>query len=188
MVNRSFPVFERLDLVEWQACRRLALFCHYRPLLALLRLASRLGDWPAWVVLIACQPLIHGQRIGWHVALQFAVTAVVGIVVYRLLKTRLCRERPFITFTTIPCTMPPLDRYSFPSGHTLHAVSFATLTADTMPWLMLVIAPLAALIAASRVGLGLHYLSDVAAGALLGLVLAKSSLWLFPVTLTVAAP
>lgn len=185
MVNRSFPVFERLDLVEWQACRRLAVFCHYRPLLALLRLASRLGDWPAWVVLIGCQPLIHGDA-GWHIAVQFGVTAVVAITVYRLLKTRLCRERPFITFTAIPCTMPPLDRYSFPSGHTLHAVSFTTLTAATAPWLLLVVAPLAALIAASRVGLGLHYMSDVAAGALIGLVLAKVSLWLYPVTLATA--
>ena len=186
MVNRSFPVFERLDLAEWQACRRLAVFCHYRPLLALLRLASRLGDWPAWVLLIACQPLFHDSRIGWHIAVQFAATAMVGIVIYRLLKTRLCRERPFITFTTIPCTMPPLDRYSFPSGHTLHAVSFTTLTAATAPWLLLVVAPLAALIAASRVGLGLHYMSDVAAGALLGLALAKASLWLYPVTLAAA--
>ncbi|GHB01995.1 phosphatase PAP2 family protein [Modicisalibacter luteus] len=185
MVNRSFPVFERLDLVEWQACRRLALFCHYRPLLALLRLASRLGDWPAWVLLIACQPLIHGHA-GWHVVVQFATTAVVGIMVYRLLKTRLCRERPFITFTAIPCTMPPMDRYSFPSGHTMHAVSFATLTAATAPWLLAIIAPLALLIAASRVGLGLHYMSDVAAGALLGLLLAKASLWLYPATLVTA--
>lgn len=182
MANRSPVVFERLDLIEWQACRRLALFSHYRPLLATLRLVSRLGDWPAWLCLALCQPLIHG-RPGWILTLQFAVTAGIGALFYRLLKTRLCRERPFITFTAIPCTMPPLDRYSFPSGHTLHAVSFSTLTAATAPWLLVVIAPLTMLIAASRVGLGLHYMSDVAAGAALGFLLAEASLWLWPMML-----
>ena len=112
--------------------------------------------------------------------LQFSATAGAGILVYRLIKTRLCRERPFITFTAIPCTMPPMDRYSFPSGHTLHAVSFCTLTAATSPWLLVVVAPLTLLIAVSRVGLGLHYLSDVAAGALLGLFFSITSLWLGP--------
>lgn len=179
MINRTFPVFERLDLLEWQICHRWAMLCRYRPLLAVLRVVSRLGDWPAWTVLILCQPLIHGA-LGWPLMLQFTATAGAGILFYRLIKTRLCRERPFITFTAIPCTMPPMDRYSFPSGHTLHAVSFCTLTAATSPWLLVVVAPLTLLIAVSRVGLGLHYLSDVAAGALLGLFFSITSLWLWP--------
>lgn len=181
MANRNLPVFERLDLLEWQACHRLAQLSGYRPLLATLRLASRLGDWPAWAMLTLCLPFIHG-RPGWWLVLQFAMTAASGALIYRLLKTRLCRERPFITFTAIPCTLPPLDRYSFPSGHTLHAVSFCTLTATVAPWLLVIVAPLTLLIAASRVGLGLHYLSDVAAGALLGLLIAETSLWLWPLT------
>lgn len=179
MANRILPVFERLDLFEWQACHRLAQLSGYRPLLATLRLASRLGDWPAWVVLTLCLPLIHGA-LGWWMMLQFAMTAAGSALLYRLIKTRLCRERPFITFTAIPCTLPPLDRYSFPSGHTLHAVSFCTLTAAVAPWLLVIVIPLTLLIAASRVGLGLHYLSDVAAGALLGLLIAETSLWLWP--------
>lgn len=179
MANRTPLVFERLDLVEWQACRRLAQLSGYRPLLATLRLASRLGDWPAWALLMGSLPLLHGLP-GWWLTLHFMATAGAAALLYRLLKTRLCRERPFVTFTAIPCTMPPLDRYSFPSGHTLHAVSFCTLTAATTPWLLLIVAPLTALIAASRIGLGLHYLSDVAAGALLGLLLAETSLWLWP--------
>lgn len=71
--------------------------------------------------------------------------------------------------------MPPVDRYSFPSGHTLHAVMFTLLTATTTPSLLPVVFPLACLIAASRVILGLHYLSDVLIGGLIGAGLAWSS-------------
>ncbi|GAA5178577.1 MULTISPECIES: phosphatase PAP2 family protein [Halomonadaceae] len=181
MENRTLQAFERLDLLEWQTCHRLAGYSRHWPLLLTMRIASRLGDWPIWAVLIASQALLHGIR-GWWLTLQFALTAGVAALIYRLVKTRLCRERPFITFKQIACTMPPMDRYSFPSGHTMHAVAFTTLTADSAPWLLAVIAPLAVLIAMSRVVLGLHYLSDVAAGALLGYLIAETSLWLWPAT------
>ncbi|EPC04340.1 hypothetical protein L861_03200 [Litchfieldella anticariensis FP35 = DSM 16096] len=179
MTPRTPAVFERLDLLEWQLCQRLASFSVYRPWLATLRLASRLGDWPAWVVLIGAQPLLH-ERMGWRWFFQFVLTALLAILVYRLLKTRLCRERPFITFRSIPCTMPARDRYSFPSGHTMHAVMFCCLCAATQPELLFIVAPLSLLIAASRVGLGLHYVSDVLGGALIGTAFALLSLRLMP--------
>ncbi|MDI5892088.1 phosphatase PAP2 family protein [Halomonas rhizosphaerae] len=171
-------VFERLDLIEWQLCQRLAGFNVHPPWLALLRLASRLGDWPLWVGLILAQPLLHpaggGQRV-----VQYTATALLAIGIYRVLKTRLCRERPFITFSgIIRCSEPARDRYSFPSGHTMHAVLFCSLTAAHAPWLLPGLVPVALLIAVSRVGLGLHYISDVAAGALLGLGFALASLQL----------
>ena len=43
-----------------------------------------------------------------------------------------------------------------------------------------ILVPFAALVAASRVVLGLHYPSDVAAGALLGLSIAAAALYLLP--------
>ncbi|MFP4138143.1 MAG: phosphatase PAP2 family protein [Halomonas sp.] len=171
-------VFDRLDLIEWQLCRRLARYNLFRPWLATLRLASGLGDWPAWVALIAAQPLLQPER-GWPLLLQYSVTALVAIGAYRLLKTRLCRERPFITFVgNVSREAPARDRYSFPSGHTMHAVMFLVLTATHLPWLAPWLVPLVVLIALSRVALGLHYASDVLAGALLGLGFASLSLWL----------
>ena len=86
------------------------------------------------------------------------------------------RERPFITHPAISCAAAPLDRYSFPSGHTLHAVSFAVLGAHYLPELAVPLAGFAFLVALSRVVLGLHYPTDVAAGALLGGGLALASL------------
>ena len=169
-------VFERLDLIEWQLCRRLAGFNVHPPWLGLLRLASKLGDWPLWVGLILAQPLLE-PATGSYRVVQYLATALVAIGIYRLLKTRLCRERPFITFRgIITCNEPARDRYSFPSGHTMHAVMFCILTATHHPWLLPGMVPVALLIAVSRVGLGLHYISDVVAGALLGLGFAMTSL------------
>ncbi|MBZ5877606.1 MULTISPECIES: phosphatase PAP2 family protein [Chromohalobacter] len=177
MRSRPLAMFDRLDTLEWQLCHRIALLSHRRLVHGVFRFCSRVGDWPAWVALALLQPLVHGQA-GWRLTLIWGLCAATGATVYRLLKTRLCRERPYITFSSIPCTMPPLDRYSFPSGHTLHAVMFCTLTAASSPWLLVVVLPLSGLIAASRVILGLHYVSDVAAGAVLGFAIAQAGLWI----------
>lgn len=176
MKTRTLAAFERLDLLEWKLCQRIAHFSLYRPWLGILRLASKLGDWPVWVALIAAQPWIQ-EKEGFTYLLQYSITALLAIAVYRLIKTRLCRERPFITFnTSITCLEPARDRYSFPSGHTMHAVMFCILTAAHTPILLPWLAPLALLIAISRVGLGLHYVSDVIAGGIIGYAFAVTSL------------
>jgi undecaprenyl-diphosphatase len=68
---------------------------------------------------------------------------------------------------------PPLIRMprstSFPSGHSAAAVAFATGACSELPALSLVLVPLAGLVAYSRVYTGVHYPSDVAAGAAIGL-------------------
>ncbi|OHV11975.1 phosphatase PAP2 family protein [Kushneria phosphatilytica] len=180
--ERVYPVFKRLDTLEWKACNRLARLGAYRPLLRVLRLASRLGDAPAWVALCFTVPIFRGLY-GWLLAVCFGLSAAVGGLFYRFVKNRLCRERPYISFE-IPCTMPPLDRYSFPSGHTLHAVMFTTLFATYVPILLIIVLPFAILVMLSRVILGLHYLTDVAAGALIGFLLAEAWVgiitWLTP--------
>jgi undecaprenyl-diphosphatase len=77
----------------------------------------------------------------------------------------------------------PLDHYSFPSGHTLHAVSFTVILTTYLPGLAGALVALASLIALSRVILGLHYPTDVAAGAALGGSLGFASVMLGPVWL-----
>ncbi|MCB8888389.1 phosphatase PAP2 family protein [Vreelandella malpeensis] len=176
MRSRPLVVFDRLDTWEWRFCQRvtrLSLFPAWR---ITLQVASRLGDWPVWVLLIVAQPWLGpgGERR----VLQYGAIALVALAAYRLVKTRLCRERPFITYLGgVHCGEPARDRYSFPSGHTMHAVMFSVLVAAHTPWLLVVILPLSALIAISRVGLGLHYASDVLAGAAMGYGFALLSLY-----------
>jgi undecaprenyl-diphosphatase len=161
-------LFLRVDQVE----RRLCLFANAAARRQIVRTvfqtASRLGDGVFWYALMAIL----------LTAAQMLAAGLVGLALYKLLKQTLVRERPFIGLLGIECAMPPLDRYSFPSGHTLHAVLFTSIAVTHFPALAVVLVPFALLVAASRVILGLHYPTDVAAGAALGGMLAMMSEWL----------
>ena len=76
--------------------------------------------------------------------------------------------------------MAPLDEFSFPSGHTLHAVAFTLVALTYYPLLAWLLIPFSASVAASRVVLGLHYPSDVLAATVIGSALAGVALWLVP--------
>lgn len=165
----------RVDAAEYGLCRRLNRGASFALPRRILRVASRLGDGPAWYVLLLALPVLYGAG-ALRPAGVMALTGALGVLIYTLLKRLCVRERPFVTHAGIDPAAAPLDRYSFPSGHTLHAVSFSWQAAAHFPELLWVLLPLAALIAASRVVLGLHYPSDVLAGAALGAALATLGL------------
>ena len=160
-----------MDQVELAACRRFNRIVHSAGLLKLFQVASRLGDGVLWYALIAVLAFTY-EEAGRHISLQCAVAGLAGLAIYRALKNVLVRERPYITHAIIVCAGRPLDRFSFPSGHTLHAVSFTVIICSGIPVLGWILVPTALLIAGSRVVLGLHYPTDVVAGGLLGALLA----------------
>jgi undecaprenyl-diphosphatase len=168
-----------LDQVELVACRRFNRMVHSAGLLKLFKVASRVGDGVLWYTLIAVLALTCGAE-GRHLALQCAIAGVTGLTIYRALKKVLVRERPYITHAIIVCAGRPLDRFSFPSGHTLHAVSFTLVICTGIPVLGFVLVPMALLIAGSRVVLGLHYPTDVVAGGLIGALVATLTTNLVP--------
>lgn len=161
----------RVDAAEYGICRRLNRGASNSGLRALFKVASRLGDGLVWYAMLALLPLRYGPG-AVRPAIVMALTGILGVGLYKALKHVFVRERPFITHSSISLAAAPLDRYSFPSGHTLHAVSFTWQAVALFPDLGWVLIPLAALIAASRVVLGLHYPTDVLAGAGIGAGLA----------------
>jgi len=168
-------LFARCDAAEYGICRALNSGASVRGLRHAFRVASRLGDGIAWYVLIIALPFIYGPS-AVRPAITMAATGIAGVLLYKWLKRTLVRERPFITHSAIARAAAPLDRYSFPSGHTLHAVSFTWQAVAHFGDLAWILVPFAALIAASRVVLGLHYPTDVLVGALIGALLAQLGL------------
>lgn len=176
--SRVAALVARMDRTELNLCRQFNALVSRTGARILFQIASRLGDGIVWYVLIAMLALM-GRHGAW-VALQMTVSGLTGLLLYRDLKRRFVRERPFITDPLIKRAGVPLDRFSFPSGHTLHAVCFTTIAAAGFPVLLPFLLPLALAIALSRVVLGLHYPSDVLVGALLGAGIATAALSLMP--------
>lgn len=163
--------FAAIDGLEYRLCRWIHRAGHYRPLRALFAGVSRLGDGMVWYAMLLVLPLAAGKA-GLVAALSMAVGALFGLLIYKGLKSVLVRERPFISHPDIDCLTAPLDRYSFPSGHTLHAVFFAVVASAWFPLLGPALFGFAALVALSRPVLGLHYPTDVVVGGLIGWALA----------------
>lgn len=161
------PALSRLAqvaAVEHALCCGAARLVSGRAVVGLLRIASRWGDWPMSVTVALLLGISHGR-----LACALWVTAsAFGVGLQKLLKRRYARRRPCERPDGPPQRAPIPDAGSFPSGHTLHAVMAAVVVSQLLPAAAVVFVATAVLIAASRVVLGVHYPSDVAAGASLG--------------------
>lgn len=160
---------------EWRLCLACNRWAARRTILRTFRLVSRLGDGVFWYVLMLAIALFGGVS-GWQAALHMLLTGTLAALLYRSLKHWTRRPRPFRSHHGIVAHIPPLDEFSFPSGHTLHAVTFTLVALAWYPELAPLLVPFTALVGASRVVLGLHYPSDVLVATGIGFVLAESSI------------
>lgn len=142
------------------------------------RLISRLGDGPAYAVLgllLALLEPVSGKWFLMHGLLAF----LFELPLYLGLKNTIRRARPADALDSLSAFIRPSDKFSFPSGHTAAAFLMATLISVFYPLWAPVAYPLAVMIGLSRVMLGVHFPSDIAAGAVLGSLCAVASLiWL----------
>lgn len=164
-------------LADWDRllCVRVNRISHRTWPRALFRVVSRLGDGVFWYALMLALLLYLHESAVTPVLHMIAVGLVCGAV-YKLLKGSTARPRPYQVHSDVTLCAAPLDQFSFPSGHTLHAVGFGMVALAYFPWLAWIVVPFIALVAASRVVLGLHYPSDVLVGALIGALIAGLSL------------
>jgi undecaprenyl-diphosphatase len=157
---------------------RWARFFHraaHRRVLHLLSVAvSRIGDGPLWVLALSGGLLFGDERTA-AVALGGLYMGAANLLIYWTLKRGTRRTRPCHRCEDIIAYVRPADRFSFPSGHTLHAVSFALLLGAAWPALAPLLWFFAVLVGLSRVVLGVHYPSDVLAGAAIGALMAQAA-------------
>lgn len=172
---RSREAWAARDLSWAQWVHRAA---RYDGLVRVLVVVSRLGDGLFWYAVIAGLALLGGTE-GRDVAMQMILAGALNLPLYFWLKQSIGRPRPFDRCPDIRACARALDRFSFPSGHTLHAFAFLTVCTWHFPPAAFALVPMVALIAVSRVALGLHYPSDVAAGAALGTLVAGGVLALY---------
>ncbi len=139
---------------------------------------SRLAD--GWLYAGTAILLAAAGPRGWQVlgaAVLAAATANAGLLLVkrRVRRPRPCELRRPVAFQVEALEWFACDRFSFPSGHTLNAFTVGTVVALAYLGLAAPVLLLAACIAASRVVLGLHWLSDVMAGGLAGAAIGAAA-------------
>ena len=176
-MSRPLPA-DRWLAAERGWCVRANRLCGCRGLLRYFAAVSRLGDGVFWYLLMAVLVAADGWA-GLRASLHLAATGLIALLLYKALKRWTRRPRPFASDLRIRAWVAPLDEFSFPSGHTLHAVSFTVVALAYYPWLAPLLVPFTVGVALSRVVLGLHYFSDVLAATGIAALLAAASLaWL----------
>lgn len=164
--------------LDSKLCVKVSHTGQYRIIRSAFRTISRMGDGMFWYTLMLVIAMTQGQS-GLYAVLHMLTAGLSGTLVYKWLKQRTSRPRPFQVRQDVLLSGTPLDYFSFPSGHTLHAVAFGAVAVQYYPQLLPVIFPFVMLVGMSRVVLGLHYPSDVLAGAAIGygIVLAYAPLF-----------
>ncbi|HSJ18722.1 MAG TPA: phosphatase PAP2 family protein [Solirubrobacterales bacterium] len=164
------PVLAALGRADQAVLRALRTRGHFEPVETTMKAIGVAGEFAAvWAAIGALGAAVDGPRRGrWLAA---AVTGPGAVGVNFLVKVAAGRQRPLIE------EHPPLARaptkLSFPSAHATSSVAGATALGRVDPDLRPAVFALAAAICVGRPYLGMHYPSDVLAGAALGALLGS---------------
>lgn len=140
--------------------------------------ATRAGDGWLWYVCGLIVLLLGGPERFAAIAAAGSA-AITGIGIFVSLKSLSGRKRPCEFEPHCWAQLLPPDRFSFPSGHTITAFAVAVTLGAFYPVFLGALLFCALAIAASRILLGMHFLSDVLVGMLAGTGLGVSAFEIF---------
>ena len=173
-MTRSSPMLDYISLRDHSVMRRLNRWHAPRWVRVWMLCATRGGDGWLWYTLGVIL-LLFGGDMRFRAVAAGVLAAGTGIAIFLHLKRMFRRRRPNTFEPHCWATLLPPDQFSFPSGHTITAFAVAVSLASFYPDLAVGLLFCAFSIAASRVLLGMHFLSDVLAGAAIGTLLAMAA-------------
>lgn len=163
ITDRDHRVMRRAN--NWRAPRWIRVW---------MLMATRGGDGWLWYAMGVVILFLGGpERFAAVTAATMA--GALGSSIFLYLKRKTKRRRPCQIEPHCWARLLPPDQFSFPSGHTITAFSVAISLGLFYPGLMPGLLFCAASIAVSRILLGMHFLSDVLAGSLIGILLGYAS-------------
>ncbi|WP_252733719.1 phosphatase PAP2 family protein [Pseudoalteromonas sp. C2R02] len=133
-------------------------------------LISKTGD---GYLQVALPILLLSSDKGMQLIIATLIAFMIERPLYWLLKNTLKRNRPPQAIPFFKASIVASDEFSFPSGHTSGAFLLAFLIAQYFPSLSLLIYIWASCVGISRVLLGVHFPTDILAGAGLGTALGS---------------
>ena len=136
--------------------------------------ATRAGDGWLWYAL-GLAILLAGDAQRGQALAGGALAAVSSVVCFQFMKRLANRRRPCCIEPHGWADLLPPDRFSFPSGHSMTAFAVATSVVLAYPALLGILLACALSVAASRILLGMHFLSDVLVGSVLGVLLGYAA-------------
>ncbi|MFZ8201775.1 phosphatase PAP2 family protein [Alteromonas portus] len=166
-IKKNTPIRSVLNNTELQICVAVNKLNKIKTCQYFFGSISRLGDGIFWYLIVLLLPFVKGLE-GLNVSINMIVNALACLIIYLYVKKLFRRRRPFHSNLNLIVSTPALDRYSFPSGHSMHAVCFSSTIISIYPELLWILLPFVICLCMSRLILGLHYPSDVLVGILIG--------------------
>jgi undecaprenyl-diphosphatase len=168
---------EKILKLDANLTERIRLAERPAPLRRIAILFAHSGDSWFWLLGLGLLWLLGDER-GKATALTMALGILITAAIVFVLKFTIRRQRPEGDWGGI---YRKTDPHSFPSGHAARAVMLAVIAVGLGPaWLAVLLVIWAPLVILARVAMGVHYLSDVLAGALVGAVTGWLALQLYP--------
>lgn len=135
---------------------------------ALAAILAHSGDSWFWLIGLGILWLL-GTEVWKYRALVLAGGILLTALIVLLIKFTVRRRRPEGNWGSI---YRQTDPHSFPSGHAARAVMLGILSLALGPqWFGLLLLAWAPFVGLARVSMGVHYVSDVAAGVILGVIM-----------------
>ena len=134
---------------------------------------THLGDGKVWVGIYAVSFIFFKTRFR-HIIFMLIIAEIAGLFIVIMLRYLTRRGRPADDYKA--AFYAPWNKYSFPSHHSFRVFMLAGIIGINYTHLMPGLFLLAAGIGFSRIYLSKHYLSDVLAGGLLGIILTAVTL------------